>query len=200
MKFERGDFPRIQISLIVAVAMAAAGATIAWWSHERAVTAGRSLAAASAQKQEFDQKLRQVRQEENEIKAKAATYSNWSARGIIGDEQRLDWVEMIRDIKTTRKLLDIQYEFAPQQSLGQPPGGGFVFQNSTMKLQMKLLHEGDLINFINDLRAHAKAYVRVRSCNLSRIAKSAASAGETALLQAECTLDWTTIQPGGRKP
>ncbi len=200
MKFERGDFSRIQASLLIAVVMASTGGAVAWWSHERAVAAGRDLASATAKRQEFDQKLRQVRQEEDEIKAKAATYSNWSARGIIGEEQRLDWVEMIRDIKTTRKLLDVQYEFSPQQALGQPPGGGFTFQNSTMKLQMKLLHEGDLINFINDLRNNARAYVRVRACSVSRVTRSAAATGDAALLQADCTLDWTTIQPGGRKP
>lgn len=199
MKFERGDFSRIQVSLIASLVMIAAGLALAWFADTRAKSAAREMAAATAKRAEFDQKLKQVRQEESEIKAKSALYSNWSARGIIGNEQRLDWVEMIRDIKTARKLLDVQYEFAPQQALSQFASGGYTFQSSTMRLQMKLLHEGDLLGFINDLRDQAKAYVRVRSCNVTRTQRSATGTAEAALLQAECTLDWVTIQPAGGK-
>lgn len=192
MKFDRDDFSRLRLSLAAALAMAAVGAACAWIADGYAGSARRELAQARAQRAEYEQKLRQVRQEENEIKAKSALYADWRARGIIGPEQRLDWVEMIRDIRAQRQLLDIQYEFAPQQPLG-PPSGGYGFRSSSMKLQMKLLHEGDLLNFVRDLRREAHAYVRVRSCNLTRLPRG--GAGETALLQADCTLEWITIEP-----
>ena len=64
-----------------------------------------------------------------------------------------------------------------------------------MKLQMKLLHEGDLLNFINDVRREAKAYVRVRNCTVTRTTRSGSPTGETALLNADCQLDWITILP-----
>lgn len=199
MKFERDDFARIQISLALAIVMIAGGAGVAWLADTRAKAATIEKAAASARRAEFERKLKQVREEENEIKTKAALFSNWRARGIIGEEQRLDWVELIRDIKAARKLIDVQYELSPQQPLGQLAQGGYSFQSSTMKLQMKLLHEGDLLNFINDLRSQAKAYVRVRSCNVVRMPRTAGGSAETALLQADCTLDWVTILPAQGK-
>ena len=150
---------------------------------------------ATSQLNEYEGKLKQVRAEEAEIKQKSALYSNLRARGIIGEEQRLAWVELIKEIKESRKLLDMQYEFSPQQALELPALSGFSFKSSPMKLQMKLLHEGDLLNFISDLRKHAKAYVRVRSCNVVRIQRAAAPTGDAALLLADCQLDWITILP-----
>lgn len=195
MTFDRNDFVRIQLSLAAAIAMIAAGLGIAWLANQQVRSAMQTRIGASSQLNEYEGKLRQVRAEENEIKEKSALYSNLRARGVIGEEQRLDWVELIKEIKEQRKLLDVQYEFAPQQTLERAALPGFSFRSSTMKLQMKLLHEGDLLNFINDLRRYAKAYVRVRSCNVTRIPRSATPTGSAALLNAECQLDWITILP-----
>lgn len=195
MTFDRSDFARIQISLVAAIVMIAAGVGIAGLTNQQLRSTTQTRLTASSQLNEYESKLRQVRAEENEIKEKSALYSNLRARGVIGEERRLDWVELIKDIKEHRKLLDVQYEFAPQQTLERAALPGFSFKSSTMKLQMKLLHEGDLLNFINDLRRHAKAYVRVRSCNVTRIARSATQNSDAALLNADCQLDWITILP-----
>ena len=195
MTFDRADFSRIQASLAVALLTIAAGAVLSWFADRQHAAAIRNEAVARAQLNEFEGRLRQVRSEEDEIKQKAALFSNLRARGIIGEEQRLDWVELIKEIRDGRKLIDVQYEFSPQQSLEKGSAGGYAFKISAMRLQMKLLHENDLLNFINDLRSKAKAYVRVRSCNLTRIPRNTAVIGETALLGAECELEWITILP-----
>lgn len=195
MTFDRSDFARIQLSLAAAIVMSVVGVAIAWLSNQQVRSATQARISASSQLTEYEGKLKLVRAEENEIKEKSALYSNLRARGIIGEEQRLDWVELIKDIKEHRKLLDVQYEFSPQKTLERAALPGFSFKSSTMKLQMKLLHEEDLLNFINDLRRHAKAYVRVHSCTVTRIARSAIPTGDAALLNADCMLDWITILP-----
>lgn len=195
MTFTRGDFARIQASLAAALLMIAVGGSVAWLADRELRDATRMRADAERQRIEFDGKLKQVRDEENEIRQKAAQFSTMRARGIIGEEQRLDWVELIKEIKAARRLLDLQYEFSPQQPLDRAALPGYSFRSSTMKLQMKLLHEGDLLHFINDLRAQARAYVRVRSCTVSRIARGTSAPGEAALLDADCQLDWITLLP-----
>jgi hypothetical protein len=195
MTFDRSDFARIQVSLATAIAMIAVGLGLAWLADQQVRTAAQAKTVANSELQQFEGKLKQVRAEENEIREKSALYSNLRARGIIGEEQRLDWVELIKGIKETRKLIDVQYEFSPQQTLERAAMPGFSFRSSAMKLQMKLLHEGDLLNFINDVRRQAKAYVRVRSCTVTRTTRTGSSAGETALLNADCQLDWITILP-----
>ena len=195
MTFDRSDFSRIQLSLAAAIAMIVAGAGLAWLADQQLRSATQAKASAGSQLQQYEGKLKQVRAEENEIREKSALYNRLRTRGIIGEEQRLDWVELIKGIKESRKLLDVQYEFAPQQALERSALPGFSFRSSSMKLQMKLLHEGDLLNFINDLRREAKAYVRVRNCTVTRTTRSGSPTGETALLNADCQLDWITILP-----
>lgn len=192
MRFDRRDFIRIRASLLAALSVAASAGGIVWitdrW-HDAAIRTG---AAARTQLAEFEEKLRQVRSEEAEIKHKAAVFDQLRERGIIGEESRLDWVELIKEIRDTRKLLDIQYEFLPQQIMAKDDSGDYSFRSSTMRLQMKLLHEGDLLQFVNDLRSRARAYIRVRSCSLSRAPRGTS---EPALLSAVCEIDWITVLP-----
>lgn len=195
MKFDRSDFARIRVSLLAAVVMLALGGGFIWLTEKRHRDALQIQKSAQTQLVEFENKLRQVRAEENEIKEKAALFSQLYSRGIIGEEQRLDWVELLRDIRESRKLLDLQYEFAPQQALENAGASSYAFKSSTMRMRLKMLHELDLLNLINDLRAQAKAYVRVRSCNVVRTPRGGIAGGETALLNAECELEWITIQP-----
>ena len=199
MNFKRDDFSHVRWSLLLAIVLIGTGLVLVLLSQDGVKNATRELASASANKNEYDGKLRQVRTEEAEIRSKAALYSNLSARGIIGEEQRLDWVEEVREIREKRKLLDLQYEFAPQQSLDKTTVAGYNFYTSTMRVRMKLLHEGDLLNFINDLREKAKAYIRVRSCNVTRIERNA-NTNDFATLNAECQIDWITIGQAKGKP
>ncbi|MBI2308725.1 MAG: hypothetical protein HYU78_15660 [Rhodocyclales bacterium] len=199
MTFTRSDFARLRISLVAALAMIAAGGSIAWLAAGEVRDATRARADAERQRVEFEGRLKQVRDEESEIRQKAAQFAAMRARGFIGEERRLDWVESIKEIRETRKLLDLQYEFAPQLPLDRAAMAGYSFRGSAMKMQLKLLHEGDLLDFINDLRAHARAYVRVRSCTVSRIARGAIP-GDAAQLDADCQLDWITIQPAKEAP
>lgn len=137
---------------------------------------------------------RRLQSEEQDIRIKISAYQGIVARGIVGPERRLDWVELIRDIQQEHQLLGLDYEILPQVVLPQP-NTGYAFMNSTMRVQIPLLHEGDLLRFVNALQSRAPAFVRVRSCRIIRGTTQAAS--ETSLpaqLQADCQLDWITLQ------
>lgn len=138
---------------------------------------------------EIQSKLANAQNEEQELREKFARYQNIETRGYIGGERRLDWVEQIRKIKTNRKLLDIQYELEPQKVL-ESNSSGYDFMASTMKLQMQLLHEEDLLNFLADLRDSIRAYTSVKSCSVVR----RSIPGNPAQLMADCTIDWITLR------
>lgn len=198
MKFGTADFPKIQVSLFVAVLMIAAGAAAVFFSINLTRTAQLAKTAATAERNAFESKLKQVRNEENEIKQKSAQFSNLLARGVIGEEQRLDWVELLKEIRDTRRLLDLQYEISPQRPLDANPGRGFAFYASSMKLQLKLLHEEDLTRLLDDLRRQAKALIQVKSCNVTRLPRSNEQ-GSLAMLQADCQIDWVTLHNAAAK-
>jgi len=74
-------------------------------------------------------------------------------------------------------------------------GGGYEFMSSAMKLQMQLLHEGDLLGFLADLRANVRALIVVRQCNVERIARATSNErGTQAQLKADCDIDWITLR------
>ena len=194
MKLVASDFQKLQLSLLAAVLMLAIGAGTVYFSFGliRSTTLDRT--AAQAERNDFDGKLKRVRSEENEIRQKSAVFSALQKRGVIGEEQRLEWVELLKEIRDTHRLIDLQYEIAPQRRLDAVPGNGFTFFSSSMKVQLKLLHEQDLTRLLNDLRQQASALIQVKSCTLSRLPRGTSDSGTNAQLLADCQIDWVTLR------
>lgn len=195
----KDDFRRIRLSIAATILMIAAGAAAIFGTSQLLKAEDKDHAAAKARRAEIRNQLASARDEEMEIKRKIARFNDLTRRGIFGLEQRLDWIEQIRQIKTTRKLQDIQYEIAPQLPLDSAilPGssGDFEFLSSPMHLGMQLLHEEDLLNLLNDLRASAQAYLRVRRCDIDRLPKSGGEGrGPPPQLSATCAIDWITVR------
>ena len=200
MKLGKADFPKIQASLLAVVLAVAIGTASVLLSLQQTKAAKLANNAAAAEHNEFERKLKQVRNEESEIKEKSALFSNLQARGVIGEEQRLDWVELLKDIQDKRRLIGVEFEIAPQRALDSNPGSNFTFYASTMKLQFKPLHEEDVIRLLGDLRSQAKALIQVKSCNVSRLPRgSVEPGGSVAQLQADCQIDWVTAREAKSK-
>lgn len=197
--FSRDDFRRVGLSLAIALAMLAGGAATVAYSLKLLQAEQKASRAATAQRNEIRGKLSRAREEEQEIRRKIARYNDLAARGIVGDERRLEWVEQIRRIRQARRLLDVQYEIAPQRVLdtSELPGGSgkFDFFASATRLKMDLLHEEDLLNFLADLRATMPAHLQVDSCVVERSAPAGGGErGLAARLKAECAIDFITIR------
>ncbi|MDS4016263.1 MAG: hypothetical protein RKP46_18185 [Candidatus Accumulibacter sp.] len=195
MKLGRADFPKLRFSLMAAALMLAAGTVAVYLSHTNREAAQAARDAAIAERNEAEGKLQQVRQEEADIRQRSLVFKALEARGVIGDEQRLEWVELLKDLRGKYRLADLQYEIMPQRQLEGNPAGGFIFYASSMKLHAKLLHEEDLTRLIGDLRRDARALIRVRICNLARLsAETEERSKGLANLSADCEIDWLTLR------
>ena len=194
MKLNTADVSKLQYSLLASVLMIIIAAACVYFSFNSTKTADADRRVAQAGRNEFDGKLKQVRNEEDEIKQKSAVFNALQTRGMIGEEQRLEWVELIKDIRDTRRLIDLQYEIAPQRRLDTDTAKGFAFYSSTMRLQLKLLHEEDLTRLIDDLHKRARALIQVKSCDVSRLPQGAGDSTPSAQLQADCRIDWITLR------
>lgn len=200
MKFIRADLRKLQSSILAAALMTAAGGTALYVSYDAREAAERARLVVTAQLEEADGKLRRVRQEESEVKEKSIVFTRLQERGIIGDEQRLDWVELLKEIRDKHRLIDLQYEISPQRLLDGNPGDDFAFFASAMKVQLKLLHEEDLTRLLDDLRRQGKALIRVTGCRVERLpANGDDRASGRAQLSAECEIDWLTLRDVRRK-
>lgn len=134
--------------------------------------------------------------EKQEIRAYEPQFLALRQRGLIGEENRLAWIDAIRRSQEQRKLLPISYDISAQQALQVPLPmvmGQYHLRGSRMRLRMDLLHEMDLLNLFDDLRQ--AGYFAVQDCTLKRhgAAGAGAGSGETPTLGAECELLWLTI-------
>ena len=198
MKLGRSDIKKLRLPIAGFVALILAGVACAFAADNYLQKTKTLGAATSAQRAEVQAKLASANEEEREIKANLQQYQALAARGIVGEENRLDWVDTVTAIKNERRLFNISYSIEPQKELAYPgfsPGGGVKFLVSRVKLSIQLLHEEDLLNFIDDLSRRGKPYLSVRSCNVTR----ASLGGGTTLaprLQGECVFDLITISHG----
>jgi len=152
---------------------------------------------ALAERQAIQNKLSRATEEEREIREKLVDYRKLLARGVIGDERRLDWVETIGQIKNDHKLSEIKYQIEPQRTLELPgitPTSEVEFRVSALKVDMQLLHEGDLFVFLDGLRSKLRAHVLVRSCSIQRLDRSGQDRGIAPRLRADCVIDLVTIR------
>ena len=197
MKLTRADFPKLQLSALAALLMIVVGAANVVFALNTLQAAKAGRATAQSQSREFDGKFRRVRSEENEIREKSAIFAALQKRGIIGEEKRLEWVELLKEIRDKHRLIDLQYEVAPQRALDLAPAsaaGSFAFYSSSMRLQLKLLHEEDLTRLLDDLRQQARALIQVRRCAVSRLPHGGGDGASNAQLQADCQIDWITLR------
>ena len=194
MKFLPGDLKKLQISLLVCLLMIVMGAAVVFFANGATRSAQHERVTAQAQRNDYVGKLQRVSSEESEIKEKSALFQKLQKRGIIGEEQRLEWVELLKDIRDKRRLIDLVYEIEPQRPLDVAPGAGFTFNVSPMKVQLKLLHEEDLTRFLGDLNEQARALIQVRYCKVTRQPQGQAGTSGQANLLAECRIDWVTLR------
>ncbi len=194
------DIARLRWPLILTATAVAAGAAMILASRhlvQAAETAHRQLAA---QQGDLRTRISRAREEEADLRDRIALFNQLRTRGIIGQEERLDWVEQIARIKAKRRLLDLQYELSPQHAVDDtllsagPTAGEYEFMASTMKLKMTLLHEDDLLGFLDDLRSAVHARLLVRECTIDRSVPSQDPSGLAGQLRAACTIEWITLR------
>ena len=203
MNITRDDLKRLRVPIAVAIVLLALGAAclIAGGYHldeARMARDATRLTRVAAQ-----ERVLRVAEEEREIRDDLVYYEQMRQRGIVGEQSRLDWIESIARIKDDRKLFEIRYNFEAQKPLDYPglvSAGAADFVVSRLKLDMLLLHEGDLLNFLADLQAGIRAHVSVRNCTVTRIERGAGPGATTVQprLRAECQVDLVSIR--GIKP
>lgn len=199
MKFDTAHFQKIRASLLASMLMAAIGVGLVVYAQEKYQRAHRAQIEAAAEHRRINDKLKQVRNEESEIHEKSMHFTALQERGVIGEEQRLDWVEQLKEIRDTRHLQDMTYEISPRRRLDADGAADPVFYASAMHLRFKALHEEDLTRLLNDLRQHARAHIRVRACTLSRLPSDAGQAPGMARLLVDCQMDWITVRQPGKQ-
>jgi hypothetical protein len=186
---------KLALPAIACAVLIGVGAALIGLVDSKLTAARQALTAAKAQHADARERLMRIADEEREVNEKLAVYRRLQQLHIIGPERRLEWADAMSRIKAARELLDLRYRVERQQPLITVPGkpGNVEFYSSTMTVDLALLHTGDLLGFLDDLRNSGNAYYSVRSCNITRTGQAPTGATIVARLRAQCVIDLITI-------
>ncbi len=204
MNFAAANFKKLLLPIALALLMGGAGAALIWFTNQTLVASNARLKTITDERGQAKGRLARISEEEREVAERIEVYRRLRELNIIGKERRLDWADSIQRIRLSREMLDVRYRIEPQKvlsSIAAKPGK-VDFNVSTMTLELALLHEGDLLGFLDDLREAGNAYVSVRRCSVTRARSGAAPIGASILLprlRAECRIDLITVIDTGAK-
>jgi hypothetical protein len=152
----------------------------------------------TAQKQLNDSRMQLIAMQgdmEN-MSSYALEYNALLAQKVIGNEQRLDWMEGLEKLRQKGSVLDFKYTIAPQQAYTPNPpvdAGNFQLSRSSMTLQIEMLHEEQLLNLFADMRKELNGWFMLDGCSITRTG----TLDDIAPLKADCTGGWFTMKTKG---
>ncbi len=116
-------------------------------------------------------------------------------QGVVGAEDRLSWFETIQNTAKKRGMPLVKYSVSTQEALEERNlkreyRGINVFKSS-MSLDVKMAHEGDLFALLNDL-TKADGLYTVERCDIEKISKKIVDTDNN--MKAFCELGWYTFR------
>lgn len=157
-----------------------------------------ALAAAQKQLNEARDRVQRSGTERDMITEYVGPYTALVERGVVGEEQRLAWVDALRAANTQAQLYGVDYEVGARQPYAfsaEVEAGGLPVQQSVMKLNFGILYEDDLLAFFRALQAQNAGLFSLNQCVLARVARDARRPVNAPALRAQCELAWITIPP-----
>lgn len=195
MNLTGAELRKLIVPVLAALVLFAAGAALIWWSKVTLTRSTTQLAAARTERNQVRERLARISDEEREVKEKIEIYQRLARAGIFGEERRLEWADAITRIRTSRELLDLRYRISPQKPIASLPGkpAGVDFFASSMRVELALLHEGDLLGFLADLRDARNQYTSVQHCTVTRTGVASTVPSLAPRLRAQCDINLITI-------
>lgn len=203
MNFSRADFPHLRSGVLILLCVLCAGGAAIVASDYVAARAQQDLHDTQRRHDAAHAQLAAAYADQQNIATYSAEYHALRRRNIIGNEQRLDWIEGLAKIRQQRRVLDFSYAIAPQQpyvlatldgASAPLDGGNFDLKSSGMTMHFDLLHEQQLLDFFDALRSGINGRFILNHCQLTRTHADTGDEQHAAPLKAECTGVWLTLQ------
>jgi hypothetical protein len=193
------DLRALSRPLIVLAVVAAVSAAVVAYSDRTVKQAQAQVKIEEGALIEARNRVQQSGQEKRVIEQYVEPYRQLERAGIVGEEQRISWIDALRAANHEVDLYGVDYDVGPQQPYsfaGEVNAGTLSVHQSIMKLHLGLLHEGDLFRFFQALAAQKVGRFSVTQCSLKRLPVDLAVPVNQPTLNADCELAWITI--GGR--
>ncbi len=190
MNFSQADLPHIKWSLLALLFALAIGGGAILFTQKYSEQAEHDKQQAERELQNARSKLNTTRSDLQNMAIYTREYTAMQQHGIIGEERRLSMIEVLNRLKSRNLVLDFKYTISPQQPYKAPVAltpGNFDILFSPMIIQLELLHEGQLMHFLDSMKQDMPGWFILESCSVKRNDNS-------TRLEAECTGGLLTIK------
>ena len=115
--------------------------------------------------------------------------------GIVGEEQRLAWIETLREVAAQVQLPSLRYRIERRTAYeaGLALDGVYRPFSTVVRIEAGLLHEGDLERLIRELAVRGAGLHRIERCDVHRAGPSFVMRPGAINLSAKCDLRWITL-------
>ena len=193
----------IKVPLLLLLVVALFTGAGVWWSSSKLSDAEAARTQQTQANQAAREKLQRSDNEKKLIQQYQGAYRALIARGFIGAENRLAWLEAVQQANRDAQLYGFDYSLEPRAlvtaSLRSGQANSSVALGQTvMRIKMPILVEDDLTHFLNALQQRTQSIFRVRMCQISRSTEAMPQALNRPELEVECELLWFTVDPATR--
>ena len=198
--------PTTKKALIIFVAIALSMVTVVSLSDMYKWNADEEDVKAKREMRKWRNKIEEANKNNQILVKHENTFKQLKDNSVIGDENRLSWVEVVQKTAQQRGMAAVKYSISNQvlqdkKTLDKRYKGIDVFK-STMSLDMKFMHEGDLFAMLNALRSHARGLSVVDRCDVELINKSEMDELSVEMarenMRAYCELSWYTLKKASK--
>lgn len=193
MRFNKDDLPYLKLSLGAFALSLLLSAGMVSYSEDYLKQSQKERSDAQKQLNDARLQLLSAQGDQENMSAYSLEYVSLQDQKVIGNEQRLDWIEGMEKLRQQGIVLDFKYTISPQQAYTPNPpvdAGNFQLNRSNMTLEIDLLHEEQLVQFVSALRSQLKGWFILDGCDLNR----AFPGTEATPLKASCNGGWLTMK------
>ncbi|MDR5172920.1 hypothetical protein IHQ56_13940 [Methylobacillus flagellatus] len=196
MKLNRQDWQRLALPLTALLVALVFAVGIVAYALAYRDEVGQRLQQQQSQLMQARSRLLSSDQERENIIRYLPVYQRLISQGFIGEEHRIEWVDALRNTHQSQRLFGIKYGIGAQAAY-QPGFVGntapFTLYRSIMKLELPLLHEGDLLVLLDGLKRNQSTPFLVRDCTMER-SGVAVTTMLAPVASVACEIDWLTLR------
>lgn len=192
------DLRALRMPLVVLLIVLLAGGVLVFYTKLLADASSQQLKPQENQLREARTRYQKSGDEKEIITRYLGDYQRLQKQGFIGTESRINWLDGLRVANQQAELFGVEYQIGAQQPYAlaaEYNPGNFAIQQSLMKLNFPLLHEGDLMRFFSILSTKVVGLFHLRQCKLERLDSNPTTLRFQPNLRAECELTWITMNP-----
>lgn len=190
------DLQALRNPLLVLLAVLVASAAAIYYSDRLMETERRQLMQQQAQFKQAQVRLQKSGDEKDIIVRYLNRYRELERTGLVGEEQRINWLDGLRLANQQADLFGVDYQIGTQRPhpfAAEFNPGQLALNQSLMQLRFRLLHEGDLFRFLDALARQGAGVFTIDQCLLRRISTRGVIRYQPNV-NAECDLSWITIK------